>query len=251
VESSGGTPGGGDSGSGADPGAPAGTGSQTSTTPSTTFAPLGAGGTIYIGTITAAGGEYSLEQEFIVNGTTDSGIYSLPITLRYLKPDGSSAQENLRASVVVVAPARLQIDWQSEPPETVGVGEPVQTALNVANIGKKAVNFTTAIIEVENGELMGPAQTFVGTLAVDDDTTVDASVIPLEEGTLRVTVTLNYYDDLNREQTIVRAYETEVIAPEMPPDFGPPVDMPTPTPEPPSSEDTIGQILLGLLGLGS
>lgn len=252
VESSGGVPSGGDPGS--DPGSGSGSGGsggQTSTTPSTTFAPLGAGGTIYVGMIGPNGGEVTLEQEFIVNGTTDSGIYSLPITLRYLKPDGSSAQENLRASVVVVAPARLQIDWQNEPPESVNVGEPVQAALSIANIGRKPINFTTAVVEVENGELMGPAQTFIGALAIDDDTTVDASAIPLNEGSLRVTVTLNYYDDLNREQTIVRSYEAEVVAPEMPPDFGPPVDMPTPTPEPPSSEDTIGQILLGLLGLGS
>src|SRR5205085_154612 len=104
-----------------------------STTPSSTFAPLGAGDTIYVGTIAGSGGDYELTQDFIVSGTVNSGIYSLPVTLRFNKPDGSAGQVNLRASIVVVAPPKLQIILDSPIPENVNAGEPFPIALTFKN----------------------------------------------------------------------------------------------------------------------
>ncbi|NJL55900.1 hypothetical protein HC928_12445, partial [bacterium] len=72
----------------------------------------GSGGTVFLGSIAPDGGEAGLSQAFIVNGSVDSGIYSLPITLTYQNPDGSSGQTNLRASVVVIVPPNLQRDLQ-------------------------------------------------------------------------------------------------------------------------------------------
>ncbi|MCX9076598.1 MAG: hypothetical protein OIN84_01335, partial [Candidatus Methanoperedens sp.] len=60
-----------------------GTGTGTGTTnPSTTFAPIGSGGSAFIGTVDADGGRATLTQDFIVNGSVDTGIFTLPITLR-------------------------------------------------------------------------------------------------------------------------------------------------------------------------
>lgn len=227
-------------------------GSSTSTNLSSTFAPLGAGGTIFIGTLVAQGGTTTLTQDFIVNGTVDSGIYNLPVTIRYLDSDGNNDQENLRASVVVVKPPTLQFSLQGSLPETVNAGEPFPIGLDIINTGEDIVRLTTATVEAENGEILDGAELFLGSLQGEDDTSVNAIVIPLEEGTVSVTITLNYVDDLNRNQAIVNTYETEVVMPLPPPEEeGPPIDfIPMPTEEP-SNDALVGQILLGLLGLGS
>ena len=227
------------------------TGGSTNTTPSTTFAPLGAGGTMFIGTIAADREITTLTQDFIVNGGVDSGIYSLPITLRYRKPDGTAGQDNLRASVVVVVPPRLRINALASMAETVNIGETIPFSLEVINTGKKDVNFTFVNVEAENAEILEGGETFLGPLRVDNDTTVDAMLMPLEEGPVNITVTFHYLDDLNQDKTLVETYNTEAVEPpplieeEIPPDIGP---MPT---EEPAREDELGRLLLGLLGLGS
>lgn len=234
-----------------------GTGSGTSgtTNPSTTFAPMGSGGTIFAGTVEADGGTVTLSQDFIVNSTVDTGIYTLPITLRYQKPDGSSATDILSASLVVVLPPRLSIDLQSPLPEETNFGEPLFLTLGITNRGRKAVNFNTATVTADNAEVVEGAETFLGPLRVDDDTSLNINVLPLEVGPVKITVTLNYIDDLNKPQTIVKEYEVQAIEPPPLPTFEPPPDFGgSPFPqqeEQPNSDDMLGKLLLGLLGLGS
>ena len=250
VQSTGGAPAGGGDTPGGDPGGSGG--QQTSTTPSTTFAPLGAGGSIYVGDVEANGGKASLKQTFIVDGSVRSGIYSLPITLRYTKADGTSAQESLAASMVVVAPPRLQITLQGAVPEMVNVGEPFPLTLEIANNGTATVNVTGGATEGENIEVLEGKETPLTPVKTGEDTMFNALVMPVEEGPVTVTVSLRYLDDLNQEREIVRTYETEAVAAPPPPDdpmAGPPV---TPEPEEPDGDDDlVGRFLRGLLGLGS
>lgn len=228
--------------------------STTSTTPSTTFAPLGAGGTLYVGTVAADREIITLEQDFIVNGSVNSGIYSLPITLRYKKPDGSAGQDSLRASVVVLAPPRLRIELQSPLPESINVGEPLPISLEIINVGKKDVDLTFANFEVENAEILDGAETFLGTLKTTDDTSVSATIMPNDEGAVKIKVIFSYLDELNQEQAIIEDYELQALLPPPPPeDDGPmipDINVPPPQQEPDTS-DFLGRLLLGLLGLGS
>jgi hypothetical protein len=222
------------------------------TTPSTVFAPIGSGGTFYAGTLAGDGGRLALEQEFVVNGTTESGIYNLPITLRYDDADGDQRQENLQASFVVVAPPRLQTNLETPLPTEVNVGEPLPLTLNVVNTGTDDVLFTTAQVTAENGEIIEGAEVFIGNLDGDDDAAVSPVVIPLEEGTVRISIALNYVNDLNQPAQIVLDYETQAVVPPPPPEepLFPPDVVLEPT-EPPQQEDILGRVLLGLLGLGS
>jgi hypothetical protein len=227
--------------------------STTSTTPSTTFAPLGAGGTIYVGTLAADREIFTLEQEFIVNGSVNSGIYSLPITLRYKKPDGSAGQDSLRASVVVLAPPRLRIELQSPLPESMNIGEALPISLDIINVGRRDVDLQFANFEVENGEILDGAETFLGTLKTTEDTSVTATIMPNAEGPVKVKVIFSYLDELNQEQTIVEDYEIQALEPPPPPDDSGPMipEIIIPTEEAPDNSDFLGRLLLGLLGLGS
>ncbi len=241
----------GDSGSGSG----TGTGTTTTTNPGATFAPMGSGGTIFAGIVAADGGTINLTQEFIVNGSVDTGIYTLPVTLRYQKTDGTNVTDTLSASLVVVLPPRLSLELQSPLPTETSLGEPLFLTLGIANRGRKTVNFNTATVTTSSGEVIEGAETFLGPLRVDDDTTLTTSIMPLEEGPLKITITLNYIDDLNKPQTIVQEYETQAVQPPPVPTFEPPPDMggqPIITDDQPAqNDDLLGRLLLGLLGLGS
>lgn len=243
-------------GGGADP--TPGSSSSTSVTPSNTFAPLGSGGTQFIGDVGfSEDDDVTLTQDFIVSGSVDSGVYGLPITLQYTRPDGSASQNKLSASLVVLVPPQIRVVESSPLPESVSLGDTLTLALEINNRGRKIVNFTNATITAENADIIEGADTYLGPVRDNDSTTLTGIIIPSAEGQTVVTVTLNYTDDLNQPKTIEQTYTVEVgPAP-------PPIDFEQPTPdfgngglpgeEPPpiDQRDLLGRLLLGLLGLGS
>jgi hypothetical protein len=134
------------------------------------------------------------------------------------------------------------------------MGEPLFISLGIANKGRKQVNFTNVVVTTDNGDVQEGADTYLGPLRVDDDTAANGLVIPSELGTMTVTFTFNYTDDLNQDRTLVKEYTVEVVEPPPPPDMGempPDMGIPTPTPDPPDPDAVFGRILFGLLGLGS
>ncbi len=233
-------------------------GESSNGTPLTTFAPQGAGGVIYVGSLDANGSQVTLTHDFVVDGTLNSGIYGLPIRLRYLRPDGSEGEDFLQASLVVVKLPRLQITPLEEPPTQVMVGEPFPVAVTIINIGAQDVNLTFARFSAENAQITAGEETFLGPLRVLEDTEAEATILPTGEGPLTVTLTLHYLDDLNRERTLTRTFETQVMArptPIPPPRAGEAglEFLPLPEEATPSAPqgDLVGRLLLGLLGLGS
>lgn len=234
----------GDTGSGSGSGS-SGSGSSSSGSGGA-FAPLGAGDTLFLGTV-GVGASIALEQEFIVNSSVTSGIYSLPITVRYQKSDGSAATQNLRASVIVVAPLRVQTSLASPLPETANVGEPLPVSLKVANHGTSAFNVTAAAVTAENAELLDGANTLLSPIKADKDETISATILPSAAGEYSVTFTLTYTDDLNRVQTLTQTFSGQAV---VPPEPELPPDMPVTPAAAPEEENFLGRLLLGFLGLG-
>ncbi|MCU0464654.1 MAG: hypothetical protein MUF38_08795 [Anaerolineae bacterium] len=225
-----------------------------STTPSTTFAPLGTGGTVYVGSLTADGGSATLEQAFIVDGSVKSGVYGLPVTLRYIDLAGEVVTRSLTASVIVIQLPQLRFIDLSPVPLEVMTGQPVSVSLTAINDGANDVNLRTVQITAENGEVIEGAEQFIGTKKTNEEASINAMVMPLEEGPMTITVTINYIDALNQPRQIIREMEATAIFVEEPPidpNF-PPVDpFPTPEPTPEPEPDLLGRFLRGLLGLGS
>lgn len=239
-----------------DGGSDSGSGSGgSSTTPSNIFAPLGTGGTIFIDRIEANGGTISLEQDFIVSGTAASGIYTLPVTLRYQNAANEAVRDQLGASLVVIAPPLLQISLQGEIPPTVNAGEPLFVGLQITNTGEKTVNLTVANVEAENADVVEGAEVLLGSLPKGEDVSINGTVIPIEEGPVTVTVTIHYRDELSQERTIVQTYEVEAFAPPPPPDVEEPFPgeggFPTPESTEEPDDNLAGRIIMGLFGLGS
>lgn len=239
-----------DVGSGTD----GGTGGST-TTPSSTFAPLGTGGSIFVGTLRPDGDTATLEQSFIVSGSAKSGVYTLPITLRYPNAKREIIKTALSISVIVVAPPELQFVDAPLPSEAY-IGETQTISIAFTNIGARDVAFRSAAVVAENAEVIDGAEVFIGTVKAGEEGSLMAAVMPSGEGPVTVTVNLHYIDELNQPRTIVRTYET--VAVEMPPmptddpSMFPPEETPVPEIAPePTFADVLGKGLLGLLGLGS
>lgn len=251
VETTGGDSGSGSGGTGSGSGTGSGTGSGSSTTiqPSVLFAPLGSGGALFVDTL-AAGGNVQLSQEFIVNGTTKSGIYALPISLTYRNAEGADAKTSLSASMVVVALPRLQLILPAPMPEEAYTGEPLPLSVTVKNVSGAIVRLVGYEVTATNSDIMEGATGVLSNLPVDDETSINAMVIPNVEGEVEITLTLRYMDDLNQTRELKEVYTVQITeAPvfEPPPMEEIPVEETPAAPEPPS----LGRILLALLGLGS
>lgn len=230
------SPGGGGSGSGSGSGGSSGGSSGGTTT--NAFAPLS---TLYQARLNPQE-TTTFSQQFIVNGAINSGIYTQPITVRYQTASGESKTETFSASIIVVAPPRVQTRLDMPLPETVNVGEPFPLAVKLQNVGSRTIEFTDAIISAES---------LVGALRTEKDATVSALIAAQQEGVTRINVDLFYRDDLNNLQVMRLSYSVNAVQP--PPEEPPPASEGMPMPELPAApaEDTsLGRLLLGLLGLG-
>lgn len=240
--------GGGSGGSGSGGSGSGGSGSGGTTT--NAFAPLSTGSTLYQALL-SPGERATFSQEFIVNGAIASGIYTQPITVRYRTPAGEAKTETFSASLIVVAPPRVQTRLDMPLPETVNVGEPFPLAVKLQNVGSRTIEFTDAIVSAENADILEGAETLVGAIRTEKDATVSAVIAAQGEGTLRINVDLFYRDDLNNLQVMRLSYTVNAVQP--PPPEEPPGSEGMPMPELPAEpvEDTsLGRLLLGLLGLG-
>jgi hypothetical protein len=244
---------GGDGGNGGSGGSGGGTGGNsgggTTVQNSSGFAPLGAGSTLFFSTL-ASGETLTFEQEFIASGTLRSGIYNLPVTVRFTAPDGETEQSNLRASIVVIAPPRLTSDLAQPLPETVNTGEPFPFGFNLVNMGTGNINLTRAVFSAENAEIVDGADQTLAALRTERDLAIGAMIMPLEEGPVTLKAEIYYLDDLNNERVIVKEYEVEAVQPPPPPEM-PDFEIPqTPVEETSEDDNFIGRLLMGFLGLG-
>jgi len=231
-----------------------GDGGGVRTSPSDNFAPLGTGGSQFIGNVEVSATPVTVTQSFLVNGTLASGIYGIPITLTYTRrSDGAQVQESLRASVAVVAPPQVQIRLTNPLPQAVNVGEPVRPSLTLTNTGEKRLPLTRFEIAAENGTVIEGARGLLNSLNAGEEATIEGVISPDAEGTLIVKITIFYIDELRREARLVEQYTLTVNPAPLPTDEPPtpsPPETPTPTPTP-SPDNLLRRLLLGLLGLGS
>jgi hypothetical protein len=236
-------------------GTPGSNGGGTSTTSSSQFAPINGGEAEFVGTL-AQGQEVTLSQEFIVSATLDSGIYRLPINAQYVRSDSTTVTDSFGATVVVVAPPKLQLTFDSQLPPTIEVGTPITLGVTVTNRGKNPLVVNGGTVSGENIDVFDGAEITGGQYRTDENFLVNATVAPNAEGEYTVVLSFNYIDDLNQPQTIDYTFTAEATAPfvvpeePFPPEGGG-VEIPIETPAPPiSTQEMISKLLLGFLGLG-
>ena len=111
------------------------------------FAILGSGNVRFLQELDA-GASTDLEMRVMLDGSAESGVYNLPVSLEY-QGEGSNARqtENQVVNLLVSRRPNLRVDFY-QPPDTGLVGQPLELPIEVVNIGREA-EFTPQNVQTE------------------------------------------------------------------------------------------------------
>lgn len=179
------------------------------------FAILDSGNVRFIPSL-AAGETIEMEHSLVVDGAAASGVYNLPVSLRYEAGDEIQNTATQVLNVLVSRRPQLQVGFY-RPVEPGFPGETFELPVEVVNIGRNAVNVSTVEIsspdmQIENGSL------FIGPLDGGTAGSLDAVATPERGGALPVQVTVRYLDDFNQPQIFTETLTVEVAEPEVEPE---------------------------------
>ena len=184
-------------------GDPAGTGIKP-------FALLGTGNVLFVETL-KAGESIDLERKVIIEGTADTGAYSLPIHIQYDGGNETTSSQVQVLTLLVMNIPQIQVSYY-RPIEVVQVEQPIELPIEIMNIGRTSINISQVEvfadqIEIENGSA------FIGSLDGGTSAFIDALGIPQTSGDLELQLTVNYLDDFNQPQVITETLSLNVENP--------------------------------------
>ncbi len=173
------------------------------------FAPLGTGNVRFLGRV-RAGEETEVNQEMVVDGSAEPGVYTLGIGLQYVDCDGRERSETQQVALLVSREVEIQLRAIDAVTRT-AVGEPFDFEIEVTNAGSHEVTIPSVVADpgrymsIERGEI------FVGPLGSGDLDVLDAVLTPkAPTRDAVVTVRVEYIDDFNRRQTVEEEYHFEI-----------------------------------------
>lgn len=226
------------------------------------FAPVAASNVQFLGDM-EVGASLSTKVTLIVNATTNPGAYPMKISFTYTTDRNAPFTDDQVVTLLVYSPPLVEVNFY-RPVGTVFAGQPTQLPLQIVNLARKMtllgnMKVTASSGMLENGEIL------IGPLDTGGYYTLDAMLFPEQPGPLELTVKIDYTDDFNQPQSIVKTLTLEVMeSPPMEPGseggmMGPDGEMIPPDggnmPPVEAQPETFGQKVLrflrGLFGLDS
>lgn len=220
------------------------------------FAPMGSSNLIYVGDIPAAS-TITVSQKLVVNVSTTPGAYTLKMSFVYDDPKGNRLVDDQVITLLVYSLPQVEVSFYRD----AGIftaGMENTLPLQVTNLGNKTSILGNMKVTAENAEMMNNIS-LVGALEPGGYYTLDAILLPAQEGTMDIKVSINYTDDFNQPRFIETVIPIQVqaameefptLAPGedggTPPDGEFPGDMTTET-----FWQKIGRFFKGLFGLNS
>ena len=232
------------------PGGVSGSGSEL-----TNFAPLNSSNLVYIGNI-HSGTTVTAEQNLIVNVTTEPGVYTLKLSFVYTDSKGNRIVDDQVITLLVYSLPKLEVNFYRDP-GMFYAGMSNVLPIQITNLGKKTTVLGNMKVTANGADITNNVS-LVGALDPGGYYTLDADILPMQEGPIDVVVTINYNDDFNQARTVEQKISIEVQpAMEEPTDIsgvdenGNPI---TENPVEPVQEtfwQKIGRFFKGLFGLDS
>lgn len=212
------------------------------------FMPVGSGNVLFVGTL-REGESVQVVQSLIVDGAAKAQAYNLPLALSYTGPEGTSATQVQRISLIVRRRVELQVEVYSRP-ETLTVDALAPLSLEVRNVGRGAVDVVEMRATALNASLATEGTPFVGPLDPGGSAPLDLALTPSQSGSIQLTVHVAYRDDLNQVQAWSSVLAFEVDANHL---AGPETSVPEVSPKTGSLAfwPTLLQALKGFVGFGS
>ncbi|MGD2144527.1 MAG: hypothetical protein PVF54_08635, partial [Anaerolineae bacterium] len=207
------------------------------------FAPLRSSNVKFVPRL-PAGATTEVAQRLVVDGSAESGSYSLPLALAFDDARGTRHTDSQLISLLVRQRPHFQIGFY-RPVERAIVGEPFALPVEATNIGRTLVNVSTLELASEQLEIQD-GSLYLGPLDGGTSGSLEAMGTAHEGGTAEIVVNVHYLDDFEQPQVVTKTLTVEVEQPE-----------PTPGAEQPPLEGEAGiwrkllRVLRGLVGLGS
>jgi hypothetical protein len=145
----------------------------------------------------ATGESKLIQMNFVSNRDLPTGLYSIPITLKYEGLDGQPKEQIENVPVEVKGLAKLNIASLKIEPQNPIKGDEVTIELRVENVGEDDADNTKLILD---SDLEGFKTAYLGELEKDDDTPAIFSLKSLEEGDFVNKLVLTYEDDFGEHQ---------------------------------------------------
>jgi len=192
-----------------------------------------------------AGETIAVRQQLVVDGSAESGSYSLPLTLAYDDARGTRHTDSQLISLLVRRRPHLRIGFYRRV-MTRTVGVPFALPVEVTNIGRTLLNVSTLELTSEELEIQD-GSLYVGPLDGGTSASLEATAIANEGGRADVLVSVYYLDDFDQQRAVTETLTVEVQKPLVP----------TPEAEARPPEEMVGPLrkvwrfLRALLGLGS
>lgn len=221
----------------------------------TNFAPLGSSNLVYLGDL-KENATITVPVKLIVNVNTTPGAYTLKLSFVYNDPKGNRLVDDQVITLLVYMLPQVEVNYYRDPgvfyANTMSV-----LPLQVTNLGKKNYVLGNMKVTAENAEVSNNVS-LVGSLDPGGYYTLDVNLMPYQEGTLNIEVSINYTDDFNQPRFITQTLQIEVLpAMDMGPDGtitpgengSPVIDGVVPQPE--TFIQKVWRFVKGLLGLDS
>jgi hypothetical protein len=216
-----------------------------------TFAPLGSGNVIFVGDINKDT-TLSVSQQLVVNVTAAPGAYSLKLSFVYTDVNGNRLVDDQIITLLVYSLPQIEVSFYRDA-GVFSAGMENILPLQVTNLGKKTYVLGNLKVTAENADVYNNVL-MVGALDPGGYFTLDASLMPYQEGPLELKILINYTDDFNQPRFIEQVIPIEIQpAMEIPPDMGEGIPdgggIVEPAPE--TFWAKVGRFFKGLFGLGS
>ena len=183
-----------------------------------TFAPLGSSNIVFIGDIVK---EFvtSVSQQLVVNVTAQPGAYPLKLSFIYNDAKGNRIVDDQIITLLVYSLPQVEVSFYRDAGMFTAGMENI-LPLQVTNLGRKTSVLGNMKVTAENADVMNNVL-MIGALDPGGYFTLDASLMPYQEGPLDLMVTINYTDDFNQPRFIEQIIPIEIQpAMEIPPDMG-------------------------------
>jgi len=237
-----------------DMGTPQAGGISTSGSDLTTFAPLGSSNVVFMGDINKEA-MASVTQQLVVNVTAAPGAYTLKLSFVYTDAKGIRQVDDQVITLLVYSLPQVEVSFYRDP-GFFNAGMEGILPLQITNLGKKTYVLGNMKVTAENADVYNNVL-LVGALDPGGYYTLDANLMPYQEGPLEVKITINYSDDFNQPRFIEQVLSLDIQPPmEVPPDMGGVDGGGTDgggviEPQPETFWQKVARFFKGLFGLGS
>ncbi len=232
-----------------DMGTPQAGGISTTGSDLTTFAPLGSSNVVFMGDINKEA-MASVSQQLVVNVTAAPGAYTLKLSFVYTDAKGNRQVDDQVITLLVYSLPQVEVSFYRDP-GFFNAGMDAILPLQITNLGKKTYVLGNMKVTAENADVYNNVL-LVGALDPGGYYTLDANLMPYQEGPLELKVLINYTDDFNQPRFIEQVIPIDIQPPmEIPPDMGGEDGGGVVEPQPETFWQKVARFFKGLFGLGS